>query len=281
MDEYEKRLEQSVKHLQEAGVICAFTGAGISTESGISDFRSPGGVWERYRVVTFQEFVASREARIEHWSMKRDLYREMKGARPNAAHLALAGLEGMGKLGCVITQNIDGLHQDAGSTRVIELHGTNRKARCLGCGKTWPIEEIQELLEAGDLDPRCDVCSGLVKTATVSFGQSMPEEETRAAFERAAECDLLLMIGSSLQVEPAASIPREAHRVGARLIFINRTATPWDSLATLVFREPAGQVLEDVVRALREGGAGGPGGEDDMWHSVSSAPSYLFRYLGQ
>jgi NAD-dependent deacetylase len=230
--------------------LVAFTGAGISTESGISDFRSPGGVWDRYRIVTFQEFLSSREARVEYWSMKRDLFREMRHAVPNRAHRALAVLERMGRLRCLITQNIDGLHQDAGSREVIELHGTNRKAYCLQCGRIWLIEEVQTILEAGNLDPACDICAGLIKPATVSFGQVMPEAELMRAFRYAAESDVLLMIGSSLQVEPAASIPREAHRAGAKLIFINRTATPWDHLAAVVFREGAGDVLEAIVRVV-------------------------------
>lgn len=253
MKTFEERLARAAELLNASARAVAFTGAGISTESGLSDFRSPGGVWDRYRTVTYQEFIASRSARVEYWSMKRDLFREMAGARPNRAHLALAWLERTGKLLGVITQNIDGLHQDAGNSpdRVIELHGTNRRAACLGCGKSWPIEEIQALLEAGDLDPRCDDCGGYVKPATVSFGQPMPERETARAFQLAAECDLLLMIGSSLLVEPAASIPREAHRRGARLIFINRTETPWDHLADVLFRENAGDALGNLVDRLR------------------------------
>jgi NAD-dependent deacetylase len=190
---------------------------------------------------------------VEYWAMKRDLYREMKGARPNRAHLALAELERMDKLLCLITQNIDGLHQDAGSSpgAVIELHGTNRRAACLGCGRSWPIEEVQERLEAGDLEPRCGSCGGFIKPATVSFGQPMPEGELARAFQCAAGCDLLLMVGSSLQVEPAASIPPEAHRRGARLIFINRTPTPLDHIAEVIFREPAGEVLGGLIEALR------------------------------
>jgi NAD-dependent deacetylase len=260
MSAFDRRIAEAAQLVRGAKRLAAFTGAGISTESGISDFRSPGGVWDRYRIVTFQEFLSSHEARVEYWAMKRDLFREMKHAVPNKAHRALAGLERSGRLRCLITQNIDGLHQDAGSREVIELHGTNRKAHCLQCGKTWPIEVIQVWLEAGNLDPACDVCAGLVKPATVSFGQTMPEGELMRAFRFAGGSDVFLMIGSSLQVEPAASIPREAHRAGANLIFINRTETPWDRLATIVFREAAGDVLEGVVRALGEEPSAGPGG---------------------
>jgi NAD-dependent deacetylase len=252
MESFDERLNIAMKLFKGAGRITAFTGAGISTESGISDFRSPGGVWDRYRIVTFQEFLLSHEARVEYWSMKKDLYNEMKAAKPNKAHRALAELEKMGKLKCLITQNIDGLHQDSGSSpdRVIELHGTNRKALCLKCGKSWPIEDIQVRLEAGDLDPQCEHCGGFIKPATISFGQAMPESEMIRAYECASQCSLFIMIGSSLQVEPAASIPRVAHSAGAKLIFINRTNTPWDHLATVVFRENAGEVLDEIVRRL-------------------------------
>jgi NAD-dependent deacetylase len=251
MDSYFQRITLAINLLKEIKKVTVFTGAGISTESGLSDFRSPGGVWDRYRIVTFQEFLSSHNARVEYWKMKKELFYEMKDAKPNKAHLALAELERMGKLDCLITQNIDGLHQEAGSTDVIELHGTNRKAICVKCGKLWPIEEIQLILETGNLDPQCDICEGFIKPATISFGQSMPEKEMLRAYECALRCDLLLMIGSSLQVEPAASIPNEAKRSGAQLIFINRSETPYDHLATVVFRESAGQVMGEMVEGLK------------------------------
>jgi NAD-dependent deacetylase len=247
---YPERLKQATDLIKAAKRITAFTGAGVSTESGISDFRSPGGVWDRYRIVTFQEFLSSHDARVEYWSMKKELFDEMKNAKPNKSHLVLAGLQKMGKLDCLITQNIDGLHQDAGSTNVIELHGTNRKAICVKCGKLWPIEEIQIILESGNLDPRCDNCDGFIKPATISFGQPMPEKAMLAAYECASRCDLFLMAGSSLQVEPAASIPREAHSAGAKLIFVNRTGTSYDRLASVIFRENTGEVLGDILEAL-------------------------------
>ncbi len=252
MESFDKRLNEVLQLLKNAEIVTAFTGAGISTESGISDFRSPGGVWDRYRIVTYQEFLSSHESRVEYWGMKKELFREMKGARPNMAHKALAQIERTGKLRCIITQNIDGLHQDAGSSHdiVIELHGTNRKAICLNCRKSWLIEEIHERLEKGEVDPRCEYCNGLVKPATVSFGQPMPEHEMHRANECARNCSVLLMIGSSLQVEPAASIPREAYNAGARLIFVNRTETPWDHLAAVVFRENAGEVLGALADRL-------------------------------
>lgn len=249
-----QRIDLVLGLLKESRNVVAFTGAGISTESGISDFRSPGGVWDRYRIITYQEFLASREARVEYWQMKRELLHEMKGAKPNDAHMALAELERLGKLKALITQNIDGLHQDAGSSpeMVIELHGTNKKAVCIQCGRIRPIEEIQDRLEKGDLDPRCDACHGYIKPATISFGQPMPEKEMRRAYESAADCDLFFMIGSSLQVEPAASIPPAAHRAGADLVFINRADTPWDYIATVIFRENAGDVMREIMDRFKK-----------------------------
>lgn len=254
MDSFQQRVLKASRLLEQSKYAGAFTGAGISTESGLSDFRSPGGVWDRYRTVTFQEFLSDLKARVEYWTMKRDFYSEMRNAKPNRAHFALAELEKMGKLKFVITQNIDGFHQQAGNSpqRVIELHGTNRTAHCLNCGKVWPIEEIQIRLEAGDLDPRCDACSGLVKPSTISFGQAMPESELTRAFELAAESDFLLMIGSSLQVAPASSIPPLTYQAGARLVFINRTETPWDHLASVLFKESAGEVMSAIIGKMED-----------------------------
>ncbi len=249
MDTYAKKLDNALQLLKNSENIAVFTGAGISTESGISDFRSPGGVWDRYKIVTYQEFLNDHDARVAYWNMKKELFREMRKAEPNRAHRAISKLEKTGKLKSLITQNIDGLHHDAGNSQeiIIELHGTNRKAICLGCGKAWLFKEIQIRLEEGELEPRCEYCKGLIKPATVSFGQPMPEEEMLRAYASARNCDLLLMIGSSLQVEPAASIPREAYKAGAKLIFINRTETQWDYMASVIFRENAGEVLETIM----------------------------------
>lgn len=251
-DSLEERIREATLLLRKASNVAAFTGAGISTESGISDFRSPGGVWDRHRIVTYQEFTGSSDARREYWIMKRELHRELLGAVPNRAHTALAELEKGGHLDCLITQNIDGLHQKGGVSpeRVIEIHGTNMEAECLGCGIRTPIEEIQQKLDAGETELLCDRCAGMIKPATIMFGQSMPEEEMRRAWECAAGCDLLFMIGSSLQVEPAASIPRIAHERGASLIFVNRTDTPWDHIASVRFTEAAGEVMARIAASL-------------------------------
>ncbi|NOX20607.1 MAG: NAD-dependent deacylase [Nitrospirae bacterium] len=249
--DFKERIEKAVELIKKAGYITAFTGAGISTESGISDFRSPGGIWDRYRIITYQEFLQSSDARQQYWKMKHELFRELRNAKPNNAHKALALLEAKGILKAVITQNIDGLHQDAGSSRVIELHGTNRKAECVNCSKTWPIEEIDEKLEEVEFEPVCDHCGGYIKPATVSFGQPMPEKEMMEAVQEAQRSDLMFMIGSSLQVEPAASIPRITFEKGGKLIFINRTETPWDHLASVVFRESASRVMDAILEALQ------------------------------
>ena len=243
----QNRYLEGAEIVGKASRIVAFTGAGISTESGLADFRSAGGLWDRYRIVTYQEFVSSHEARIEYWSMRRELIPEILVAKPNDAHKALAELQQQGKLQTVITQNIDGLHQAAGNDDVIELHGTNLTASCLDCGKMWPIEDIQVRLEADDLDPECDRCGGAIKPDTVSFGQSMPQKEMNRAFEVEQGCDLMIMIGSSLEVQPAASIPGVAAKGGASLIFINRTETPYDHIADVIYREGCGEVMLGLV----------------------------------
>jgi NAD-dependent deacetylase len=248
--EFNARIEKAAALVSQAQTVVAFSGAGISTESGLSDFRSPDGLWTRYRTVTYQEFLASEEARAEYWRMRRELIPSLLAAKPNKAHLALAKLQQMGKLKAVITQNIEGLHQAAGCDPVIELHGSNMSASCLACGRRWPIAEIQIRLEAGKKVPRCNDCGGLIKPDTVSFGQSMPEVAMAAAFDWAHRCDLLLMIGSSLEVQPAAQVPVAAAEAGAKLVFINRTATPYDDLAAVRFREAAGEVLSALIVAV-------------------------------
>lgn len=245
-----EQLESAIALISAAKEIIAFTGAGISTESGLSDFRSPGGLWDRYRIVTYPEFLRSQTARVEYWTMRRELIPALLDAEPNPAHQSLAELEQLGKLKAVITQNIDGLHQDAGSQRVIELHGTNRSAACLSCGRQWQIENIQRRLEAGDLDPHCEACDGLIKPETVSFGQSLPSDVMDSAYQLVDNCDLLLMVGSSLEVQPAASVPLMASQSGAKLIFINHTETEYDELADLVVRDGAGNALTRIMEGL-------------------------------
>lgn len=226
----------------------AFTGAGISTESGIADFRSPGGLWDRHQPVYYSEFVASREARVRYWQMRIELYEELQDAQPNAGHQVLAKLEERGQLAAVITQNIDGLHQLAGSQQVIEIHGTARVIACIACGKEWSPPDVHAMIEAGDDAPDCDECGSPLKSKTISFGQAMPEKEMREAAELTKAADLYLAIGSSLVVEPAASLPRMAKKYGATLVIINKTPTPLDPYADLVINESIGETLQAAVR---------------------------------
>ena len=240
----------------EARQIVVFTGAGISTESGISDFRSPGGIWSRFDPgeYTFQKFISSEESREKYWAMMTSTWPEMSAAEPNQGHYAIAELYHMGKLDCVITQNIDGLHQKSGipEDRVIELHGTARWVSCLECGQRFPRGQIQERVMAGEKVPRCNACGGIMKPATISFGQAMPEKETREAERRSAACDLFLVAGSSLVVYPAAQMPLIASNGGARLVIINLEPTPHDRYADVVINEKTGEALSRIVARVKE-----------------------------
>jgi len=227
----------------------AFTGAGVSTASGVPDFRSPGGIWSRYQPVTIQEFVASEDARRAYWRYKKETYRDFAAARPNAAHHALARLERGGRLLAVITQNIDGLHQEAGSREVVELHGTNRRVGCLECGRRYAASLIQDRLLAGCEVPLCDGCGGILKAATVSFGQPVPQEAWAEAWRLATGCDLLLVLGSSLVVHPAAALPGAAASAGAAVVIVNREATPLDALAAHVLRGAVEEILPVLAAA--------------------------------
>lgn len=229
--------------------IVGFTGAGISTESGIPDFRSADGFWARNRIVDFGEFLSSEDGRIEYWRQKVANWPAMRAARPNAGHAAFVHLHSLGKLSALITQNIDGLHQASGlpAEIVIELHGTTTEASCLSCSDRITSDEACERVQAGELAPRCLECGGLLKPATISFGQPLSPEVLRRARREVEECDLLIAVGSSLVVEPAASLPRLAKYTGARLVIVNRDATPVDSEADAVVRGEIGDVLPMIV----------------------------------
>lgn len=228
-----------------------FTGAGISTESGIPDFRSPGGVWSKYQPVYYDEFMSSHDARKRYWVMKKEFYSGMKEAKPNAAHSAVAQLYEMKKLHGLITQNIDGLHQDAGvpDKFCIELHGTNRSVECQTCKKRFLSDEVHKRLEDGEEVPQCE-CGGWLKPATISFGQQLRQEDLNKAFKISSESDLFIVIGSSLVVYPAASMPESAVRSGAKLAIINRDETPFDSMAEIVIHETAGEFLPMMIENL-------------------------------
>lgn len=225
-----------------------FTGAGISTESGIPDFRSPGGVWSKMQPILFQDFVASREMRREAWRRVFTGAAGWTGASPNAGHRAVTRLLVEGPASAVITQNVDNLHQHAGAPaeRVIELHGNASYAKCLDCAQRYELEALRPRWEAGE-EIECDACGGLIKTATISFGQPMPEAEMARATDEARSCDLFLALGSSLVVYPAAGLPLIAKRAGARLVIVNREATEQDGAADLVLHAELGAVLSEAV----------------------------------
>lgn len=247
----EEAIKKGAALIAGAENIMAFTGAGLSTESGIPDFRSPGGIWEKYDPSEFEyhRIVSSDRARAAYWKMSSEFYATMRDARPNPAHLALRDLEKSGKLSAIVTQNIDNLHQKAGNSeeKIIEIHGTAFYVSCLGCGKFYDRDFIEARLTAGDALPACDHCIGILKPATVSFGQAMPQAALEAGFRYAEQCDLCLVMGSSLVVYPAASIPAAALQHGARLLIINRDPTHLDGQAHLVIHESVGEVLPRIV----------------------------------
>jgi len=247
--ELQEKIEELAVLVRSARYLVAFSGAGISTESGIPDFRGPQGIWTKMRPIALQEFLADPAARTEYWRRKIESYPQMRDAEPNAGHKALARLFRMGLLKTMITQNIDGLHQKAGipEERVIELHGSNAYISCLQCRRRYAWEEVLPFFRenpapSGDC-PRCDDCGGWLKPATISFGQAMPEEETRRAFAEAGRADLLIAVGTSLQVYPAAGIPGETVRHGGKVAIINNQATGSDHEAQFLIRGSAGELL--------------------------------------
>jgi NAD-dependent deacetylase len=246
-------LDRAATLLGEARRLVVLTGAGISTESGIPDFRSPGGLWTRYdpTKLTFDKFCASAETRRTYWEMGNELFPALRDAQPNTAHRVLAALERRGGLLRIVTQNVDGLHQKAGSSAsvMIEIHGTALEVGCLTCGARQDRGPVQARFAAGEHDLRCE-CGGLLKPATISFGQAMPERETAQAFADAAAADVFLVIGSSLAVYPAAGLPRVAVENGAPLVIVNREPTPYDDYAELVLHGSAGETLGAVAAAL-------------------------------
>jgi len=229
--------------------IVAFTGAGISTESGIPDFRSPGGIWTKYKPIEFGDFMRSAEARRESWRRKFATHETLQKATPNAGHRALARLVELGKMPAVITQNIDGLHQASGipDSQVIELHGNTTYAACLDCRKRHELEWVRDVFSAGEQLPLCTDCSGIIKTATISFGQAMPDEAMARANQAALAADLFIVLGSSLVVYPAAGFPMLAKRNGAGLVIINREPTDQDDFADLVVHAEIGATMSKAV----------------------------------
>jgi len=232
-----------------------FTGDGVSTESGIPDFRSPGGIWERYDPddFTYQKFVSSPEARKKHWQMLGE-GSLTTAAEPNPAHYAIAELDRLGKLDCVITQNVDNLHQRAGvpDDKVFELHGNLQWAVCLSCDRRYPFEQLKSRLDMGEEIPDCEVCHGLLKPNAVFFGEALPQHVLQEATSRAHACDLFIVIGSTLVVYPAAYMPIYATQAGARLVIVNLSSTPMDQKATVLIRAKAGETMPKVIEQVKE-----------------------------
>ena len=237
--------------------VVVFTGAGVSTESGIPDFRSPGGIWSRYDPddFTYQKFVSNPESRRKQWQMLQEGLLH-GGAEPNLAHYAIAELDRLGKLDCVITQNVDNLHQKAGvpDDKVFELHGNMQWVTCLSCGQRYPFAQIKARLDEGVEIPDCEVCHGILKPDIVLFGEALPEKVLEEATFRSYHCDLFIVIGSTLIVYPAAYMPIYATNAGAKLVIINLSPTPMDQQATVLIRAKAGETMSKVIQKVIEKG---------------------------
>ena len=238
--------------LKRARRVVVFTGAGISTESGIPDFRSPGGIWTRMAPIDFDDFLRSAEMRKEAWRRRFAMEETFASVKPNDGHLAVAGLVERKLVSHVITQNIDNLHQDSGvpEDRIIELHGNTRYAKCLSCGLRLDLAPIRIHFERHGAPPDCHECGGIVKTATISFGQAMPEDAMERATQATLACDLFLVLGSSLVVYPAAGFPMLARRNGARLVIVNREPTEQDAAADLVLHGEIGPIMKAASLAM-------------------------------
>lgn len=247
--------QEAAELVAAARKLVVFTGAGISTESGIPDFRSPGGIWSRFdpEDFTYQKFVADPEARRKQWRMLGEGHLTTD-AKPNPAHYAIAELDKLGKLDCVITQNVDNLHHKAGvpAEKVFELHGNVQWAVCLSCGRRYPFERIKARLEGGEEIPDCEECQGMLKPDAVLFGEQLPAEVLQEASQRSSDCDLFIVVGSTLIVYPAAYMPIYAVRGGARLIIINLSSTPLDAQAAVLIRAKAGEAMSKIVDRVKE-----------------------------
>jgi len=249
------KLEDFATKLRNSSAVVFFTGAGISTESGVPDFRSPGGVWTKYQPVLFQDFLASESARIQHWQLKKATYELFKTVKPNLAHYAICEFEQREQLLGLITQNIDGLHKIAGTSdhKLVELHGTDRLVTCLQCGKRYDPFDVYENLGEEFTAPTCDACGGFLKSANVSFGQSMPVEAMQRAQAWSEQTEVFIVVGSSLQVQPAASFPVIAKRNGALLAIVNRDPTPLDDMADFLYHGGIGEFFTKLKPALTHG----------------------------
>jgi NAD-dependent protein deacetylase/lipoamidase len=247
-------LEEFAARLRHSSAVVFFTGAGISTESGVPDFRSPGGVWTKYQPVLFQDFIDRESARVQHWQLKKATYELFKTVEPNIGHYAICDFEKRGQLLGLITQNIDGLHKLAGTSeeKLVELHGTDRLVTCLGCGNAYQPADVYDAWHDRLPTPTCTDCGGFLKSANVSFGQSMPVVAMRQAQEWSERCEIFVVVGSSLQVQPAASFPVIAKRSGAFLAIVNRDPTPLDEIADFVHNGAIGEFFQRLNPLLRD-----------------------------
>ena len=236
-----------LKYIQKSKKIVIFTGAGISTESGIPDFRGPQGVWKTNTPIYFQDFIGSEKVRKESWKRKFTGQDIIKKAKPNIGHLAVAEIINTHQSAYLITQNVDNLHQDAGvpNDKITEIHGNASYASCLDCGIRYELKPIKKDFLENETVPYCDSCGGIIKTATISFGQSMPEEGMQMAQRKTLGCDLFITIGTSLVVYPAAGFPKLAKEIGAKLIIINNEPTDFDPIADLIIHEQIGKVFSE------------------------------------
>ena len=250
----DETMDEIASWIRDAQRVVVLTGAGISTESGIPDFRGPQGVWTKNpgaeKMATLQHYMGDREIRVRAWKMRSE--HEAWSAEPNAGHVALADLERKGKIHTLVTQNVDGLHQKAGSSpdRIVEIHGTMRDVMCMSCGERAPMERALERVRAGEEDPPCRTCGGILKSATISFGQNLIPEDLERAYAAAAGADLFLAVGTSLVVYPVADLPRVALEAGARLVILNAEETPYDRAAQAVLRDRLGEALPLIVAAV-------------------------------
>ena len=242
--------ERVARVIESSHRVVALTGSGISTESGIPDFRSPGGLWTRYDPSVYATYEAFINDPTKFWEMSAELHPLLEGAEPNPAHIALVELERLGKCEAVITQNIDNLHQEAGSSEVLELHGTYRTGTCLSCSRCFDYQEVQQLALKGVI-PVCASCEGTIKPDVVFFGEPLNAAVLQRAIEYAMTCELMLVIGAGLEVFPAASLPSYANRSGAKLVFVNLAATAYDDIADIILIGKAGEVMPRVVEAYR------------------------------
>lgn len=249
MNTLDQDLARFRRLIAESERIVAFTGAGISTESGIPDFRGANGVWKKVQPIDFNDFIRSEDIRRESWRRRFSGDSRMSTAEPNAGHLAVAALHRMGKLTCVITQNVDGLHQKSGvpADQVIELHGNANYATCLECSRRYEMDEVRRMFLPDETVPYCVDCGGIIKTATISFGQAMPVIEMQRAEQAVTDCDLFIVMGSSLVVYPAAAFPRVAKGNGARLAIVNNDPTDLDPLCDIVLHRPIGETMSRVI----------------------------------